>query len=94
MKHYTDEQIIEKCKEIWMKPGVYRLQIRISKNEESGIIFDVSDMYDPPVLNLLILKSLSDFFETDNITTDKFSNKGCETCDYGSSYGFTVFITP
>ena len=50
-------------------------------------------MYDHPTLNLKKLRALSEFFETDNINDDdRFSHRGCETCDYGSSYGFTLTI--
>jgi hypothetical protein len=38
---------------------------------------------------------LAEFFDTKNINDDeKFSNGGCETCDWGSSYGFELVVRP
>ena len=49
--------------------------------------------YGPPGLSFSQLKKLSKFFGTENINDDdRFSEVGCETCDYGSSYGFTLTI--
>jgi uncharacterized alpha/beta hydrolase family protein len=38
------------------------------------------------------MKELSDHFGTDEIDIDGYSQRGCETCDYGSEYGHDVEI--
>lgn len=54
----------------------------------------LSSEYCPPGLSLKHLIALSEFFGTQNITDERFSHGGCETCDYGSDYGFTLIIKP
>lgn len=38
------------------------------------------------------LKEVSEFFGTDSINVEPEENSGCETCDYGSSYGFNMEV--
>lgn len=55
----------------------------------------VSKMYSFVEINSIILLKLSQLFETLNIdVTDRDSNPGCETCDYGSNYSYTLVIKP
>jgi hypothetical protein len=52
-------------------------------------------MYEAPSPNLKVMQELSKFFDTTNINDDdEFSEQGCETCDYGSKYGYTLSIRP
>lgn len=98
MKRYTEEQIERKVKELWYDDKAYR---RGLPENIAVLVYDdyvtitLSSMYEPPGLKFSQLKSLSEFFETDNINDDeRFSEAGCDTCDYGSSYGFTLTIRP
>ena len=50
-------------------------------------------MYGAPTLSFGKLKKLSDLFGTDKIDVDNYGEKGCETCDYGSSYGHTIQVS-
>ena len=62
---------------------------------EDRVDIRMSNMYSAPGLNLKKLKALAEFFGTDNIDDeDQFSSGGCESCDYGSTYGFTLTIRP
>ena len=55
--------------------------------------FEWTKMYTPPDLSYKILRSFVEFFGTEEIDTDNpISNSGCETCNYGSSYGFDLVI--
>lgn len=103
MKQYTDEEIIDKCVEIWdaqhekhyMMGWEHADSVKVLKNLENIVEIKLECMYEAPCLNLEVLRQLADFFETDNINDDdKFSYGGCETCDYGSSYGYTLSIRP
>ncbi len=49
-------------------------------------------MYDAPPLNLDTLMRLSDLFGTTSIDVDRYSQGGCDTCDWGSDYGHTIQI--
>lgn len=85
----TKDEILEKINELW--PGeCTNKEIQIYSNR---IDITLSSEYEPPGLTFKQLLELSKFFNTDKIDdADHFSNPGCETCDYGSSYGFTLRI--
>ena len=100
MKQYTKEQIVNKCIEIWeiendkhYSGSLCKDDIVILVNRDDLVLIQFKKMYEPPVLNLAVLMALAEFFDTKNINDDdRFSNGGCDTCDYGSSYGFTLTI--
>lgn len=53
----------------------------------------VTWMYDAPDFTEEIRNEMVEFFGTQNIVHyDDISNSGCETCDYGSSYGYVFRI--
>jgi len=62
-------------------------------NENSVLIYN-SDMYDCPQLQFKTLVKLSELFGSEDIRTDMdyLVQPGCETCDYGSEYGYEVII--
>lgn len=96
MKERTEQEILDKCKEIW--PPEYKTQIHppeFSVLVKNGVAeINVHKMYSAPGLGLKKLIALSEFFETQNINDSRFSYSGCDTCDYGSDYGFTLIIKP
>lgn len=58
-----------------------------------GIEITYTSMYDAPGLSFKVLKALSDYFGTTEIDVDSsIHDHGCETCDYGSSYGHYIQI--
>lgn len=60
----------------------------INHRKPNSIEVSVRKMYESPiVVNFALLKKISEFFGTDSIDVDDYSMGGCETCDYGSSYG-------
>jgi len=60
---------------------------------KNGFEIDYGAMYESPNLNFAKLMELSKLFGTEEINVDNYSEGGCETCDYGSSYGHTIQIT-
>jgi hypothetical protein len=46
--------------------------------------------YESPELSFKHLENLSKTFGTTNIDVDNYTQSGCDTCDYGSSYGNTI----
>ncbi len=60
---------------------------------EGTISFDYVAMYSAPPFSYALLRKWVEFFGTEEIdTSDGISRGGCESCDYGSEYGFTVKI--
>jgi hypothetical protein len=103
MKKYSDEEIENKVQEIydashkedycmgWESAGC----IEIKSDYPNKVEIVISCMYESPSPTLSVLKQLFEFFETDNINDDDhFSYSGCETCDYGSEYGYTLTVRP
>ena len=89
MKTYTKDEIEKRVAFIWDGENPH---IEVSVWDDC-VGIELEQMYGHPTLNLKKLRALSEFFETDNINDDdRFSSRGCETCDYGSSYGFTLTI--
>lgn len=94
MKEKTKQEILDKAAEIWrdsrLHPPNFRVEVKPNQVE-----ITVERMYEFPPLNLKILKELAEFFGTENINDDDhYSSAGCETCDYGSIYSFTLTIRP
>lgn len=94
MTIHTEEEIVEKVKEIW-KPEQYS-NFKFKCHIDNDVIkLTLTTMYEHLPLSFKHLKALSEYFGTDNINDDdRFSESGCETCDYGSCYGFTLTIRP
>ncbi len=85
----TKKEILAKVKSLWDKDST---EVSVIVSEE-GVHILLSSMYDPPGLNIQNILVLTKFFGTTNINDeDHFSNQGCETCDYGSEYGFTLVV--
>lgn len=98
---YTPEQIKEKIEKVFddysKHPGVYYspFQIAIEAKEitDDHILVSVDQMYETPPLNSVTVQMLCEAFGTRHIDeTEQWSEGGCETCDYGSSYGWTIRI--
>lgn len=97
MKNYTDDEIVNKVREIWEEDNqdYEKLKIEVvGRNSESNeeVEIGISKMYDAPGLTFARLRALADWFETDNISDEQYSRGGCESCDYGSKYGFILTI--
>lgn len=57
------------------------------------LVISVQKMYESPiVVNFALLKKISEKFKTDKVDVDDWGRGGCESCDYGSSYGHTFQI--
>lgn len=97
----TEQEIKDFCWALW-KDDRYEGSAELSNLEIDAtglgtkeIRVRVSQMYDTPTLNLMVMMKFAEFFGTRNINDDdRFNENGCETCDYGSSHGFTLTIRP
>lgn len=105
MTAHSNEEITEAILKIWDEVKTERKDLwyesigsddfAVQENTPEMVRVRFAKMYSAPSLSFAHLKKLSAFFGTDNIDNgDEFSDPGCETCDYGSSYGFTIYIKP
>lgn len=101
MNKHTNEAIIEFVRNTWEEQAKVdyhyysHLEIEVITNSEDKVQVKLYDMYGAPTLNLALLMKLADFFGTKNINDDnRYSYGGCDTCDYGSEYGFTLTVRP
>lgn len=93
MKNYTDEEITAKVHEVWNENTYEKLNVEIRRN---GNYIDIvmEKMYSAPILTFSKLHKMALYFDTMNVETEsEFNHSGCDTCDYGSSYGFTLRIS-
>ncbi len=103
MKSHTTQEITDKAQLIfdaehakhycmgWESNGC----IAVEMNAPEMVKITISCMYEAPSPTLNVMTQLAEFFGTMNINDDDhFSNNGCESCDYGSSYGYTLTVRP
>jgi hypothetical protein len=91
----TNEEIEQKVREIWQtgRNSWDKLNININQGRDCYFI-QISKMYESPGVTFKQLNELAKFFDTLNVETEsEFSHGGCETCDYGSQYGFILKIS-
>lgn len=68
-------------------------EVEVSINEPGHILFEATKMYDWDRLKITdeVLEAFRQFFGADNVEHyDDISIGGCESCDYGSTYGFAI----
>mgnify|MGYP003395911002 CR=1 FL=1 len=76
-----------------LSPLTYEVKNISNEKMGRGIEFEFTQMYSAPPFTLKTLQTLADHFGTNEIDFDNSINKeGCETCDHGSEYGYTVQI--
>lgn len=97
----TDAEIRAKVAELWPdvnlnETGWGNRDKYFDIERKSGYIdITVAQMYGKPGLSFPQLNALAQFFDTMNVETEEeFAGGGCETCEYGSKYGFTLRISP
>jgi hypothetical protein len=90
MKTHTDEAIKAKAKELFSEAD----KIEVAQGD-GVVVLTISAMYSAPGMSFATLDALARFFDTKNVETEsEFSYHGCESCDYGSEYGFDLYIRP
>lgn len=83
------EAIVRKHADKWHTFGELNVQV----SESNGTLFvHVSDMYESPPFHSELIFALCDYFGTKKIDSAKFGIGGCDTCDFGSSYGYDLTI--
>ena len=96
MINRTDEEIQEQLKVLWPDGdnlwGTVHTEIQRHKDV---VLIRVASMYEVPGLSFKKIQLLAKFFDTLNVETEsEFHESGCDTCDYGSSHGFYLRVSP
>ncbi len=99
MNKRTDEEILAEVYRLWPRLGraVGRGKNNAVKVVRGAGYLDISigQMYESPGFSFAHLEGLAKFFDTKNVETEsEFRYGGCETCDFGSEYGFVLRIRP
>jgi hypothetical protein len=94
VKDYTIEEITAKAHEIFANGRYEAVEVEVTKRSDGSVAIRVEAMYEIPGLSFAKLAALAEFFETKNIDDERFHSRGCETCDYGSCYGFELVVRP
>jgi hypothetical protein len=100
MKSYSSEELVQLIEDIWESVAHHGYgnsldHVKIVANEPDFVSFSVTAQYSAPGFNYFHIQKLSELFETRNINlADTVDISGCETCDYGSRYGYELIIRP
>ena len=98
MKHHTANEIqsfIHAHYKATSNFGWHEPLVDVVLDSEERIVFKVHEMYYPPPFNSALILALCEFFDTKHINdTERWEHGGCETCDWGSDYGFTLEVLP
>jgi len=97
-KQHTNEEIIAEVTRIYSQlfdAYIYDLLVEVTVNTPESVRIKISDMYSAPPMNSELIFALCEFFDTKHINdVDRWTYGGCETCDWGSSYGFELEVLP
>ncbi len=88
MKANIDGEYREYGETVYTEPSEFRFS-----PDARALVVEYESMYDRPKITFDFLESLSEAFKTKHIDLENgHSQSGCETCDYGSSYGVVITL--
>jgi hypothetical protein len=96
MINRTENEIVKELERIYgeHKHSWDEIEFKVQKHSDKEIRITVSKMYEAPGLSFEMISQLAKFFDTLLVETNsEFSHGGCDTCDYGSAYGYDLYIT-
>jgi len=85
------DEVVEFVKLLFPEQEGDKVGISVRRNGLAYVI-KVDRMYDFVPVRLASLLSLAKFFDTLNVNDSRFSQGGCESCDYGSSYEVIITV--
>jgi hypothetical protein len=69
------------------------IDIDVICNDGKSVIVEVWRMYESPSANEVMQKQVEEMFDTPNVEIiSDIDESGCNTCDYGSRYGFILRV--
>ena len=92
------ESVIESViKSVVTHKGGYKIdslddfEIYVKTNQETHLLVEVTCMYSSPDVSYEQLEEIAKKLNFSKFEKyDEISNSGCDTCDYGSSYGYAL----
>ena len=72
--------------------SVRDIRLDIERPTKDSLTIEIKQMYEYVDCSFGRLKKLSELFGTDNIDMNNWASKGCDTCDFGSSYTVNLDI--
>ena len=90
MTFRSTPEIMDKIEALWPEAD----KRAVKRNDQGEVRVSISSMYEAPGLTFAQLMALAEWFDTKDIADERFHSGGCETCDYGSDYGFELIIKP
>lgn len=99
LKRYENAEIEAMVRKLWTEGSEPYSQevddVEILFNEPDRVLIEISAMYESPPQCDSLLAKLGEFFGTKNVDIHyDIGDGGCESCDYGSRYGFAVQLWP
>jgi hypothetical protein len=92
MNYPSVDEVVEFVN-LLFKPEYEGDKVGISVRRDGlAYVIKVERMYGFVPVSLASLLSLARFFDTLNINDSRYSQHGCDTCDYGSSYEVTLTV--
>jgi hypothetical protein len=89
----VSDTLKSKLDAIWSEPDAWcDVKFEFSGADRAELTLTCYRMYDAPPLTAERLMALCDLFGTRNIDVDRRSEGGCESCDWGSQYGYELTI--
>lgn len=78
---------------IYIRPISETLEFEVSNVGDNDLSFEWAESYSAPDLSFKLMQEIVNFFDADDLKTEQdISYRGCETCDYGSSYGYSIRV--
>jgi len=91
MNKFTKEQITEFFKTFWreLDAHYYDPEIEISIDQNNLVKVYINNEYEKVPFSSKMILGIGKYFNIEDFETDEHDQSGCETCDHGSSYGYT-----
>jgi hypothetical protein len=94
MKQHSEKDIAAFVRDLWHKPNDFypypEVKVHVKKD---CVDLEITSMYQAPGLSLARMNAIAKFFDAKDVNdVDQIAQQGCETCDYGSKYGFTLRV--
>lgn len=92
----TNEAIASKAAELFRPLAVYDfyqeyVEPRVIRNDKDHVLVEVDCMYTSPNQNEEVMEEFRKYLGLKHIEVHyDISEGGCESCDYGSRYGYAV----
>lgn len=82
---------------VLMSNGVFdsdpdlEVTVEIKTNKADHLLIEVTSMYHPPAIGIEAIREIAKKLNFSNYEKyDDISYFGCDTCDFGSSYGYAL----